>query len=208
MILHSYDRMYLPDVADNLGAMMDCGVNRFGLTPSEMFSRFIAAGFAYYIEIGSPRYLSGLSGIEIAEMTTGLSAGEDLAVFPGAEYWAGWALAHLQWESGLSFSDLVLFGMDIDSVLAMYNPYHEADISKFVTDALELIRMRRDARPSRLKAIRKAAGITQEELSERTGVPLRTIRSYEQESRSLQKAEAGSLLAICSVLHCRPDALQ
>ncbi len=52
----------------------------------------------------------------------------------------------------------------------------------------------------RLKRIRKAAGLAQEALSARSGVPLRNIRAYEQGRIPLDKAASGSLRAICSVI--------
>ena len=206
-MIHAYNKLYLETVMGNLGVMMDYGVNTLSLTPLEMFSKFISSGIAGYIERAHPRFLAGLSGVELALMATGREQVKDFFIYPGPEYWAGWALAYLQWETGYSFGELALCGMDIDTVLGMYHPYHEADITKFAADASEIVERHRSERPARLKAVRKAAGLTQQELSDRTGVPLRTIRSYEQNSRSLQRAEAGALQSICRALGCRMEAL-
>ena len=201
-----YDKIYLEGVMDSLGAMMDYGVNSLHLTPAEMFSKFISSGIAGYIEHGHPRYLAGLSGVELALIATGMEPDGDF-VYPGEEYWAGWALAYLQWQTGRPFGSLALCGMDIDTVLGMYHPYHEADITKFALDASRIIERNLAARGSRLKAVRRAVGLTQQELSALSGVPLRTIRSYEQLSRSLQRAEAGTLQDLSRALGCPAQAL-
>ena len=164
-----------------------------------MYSRFISSGIASLIENGHPRYLAGLSGVEMAIMATGKEAEADFRVFPGPEYWAGWALAYLQWETCRTFSELSLKGLDIDKVIHMYHPYHEADISKFASDAKKILEQ---GSRSRLKTIRKASGLTQESLSAKSDVSLRAIRSYEQNSRSLLKAEAETLLKLSGALGC------
>jgi len=205
---YKYDRLYLEDVMGNLGAMMDYGVHGLGYSASGLYSRFISSGLAALVEKGHPRYLSGVSGIEMAQFATGESAdGRDFTVFPGPEYWAGWAVAYLQWESGRSFAEMSLLGMDIDTVIAMYHPYHEADITKFSEDARNLMDRKEKSLPSRLSVLRKAAGMTQEDLAAKSGVALRTIRSYEQSSRSLLKAETGTLMRLCSAIHCPLDYL-
>ena len=56
---------------------------------------------------------------------------------------------------------------------------------------------------SKLQEIRKANGLTQNELAERISVKPQTIRSYEQGWRNLNKAEFSILLKICNVLGCK-----
>ena len=206
-MIHAYDRLYLDDVMTNLGVMMDYGVNSLGFRPCEILSKFISSGVAAQIEKGHPRYLSGFSGIELACLATGLSGSESGLVYPGPEYWAGWAIAYLQWESGYSFSTLEMYGFGIEDVISMYNPYHEADISKFYDEALARIRQKQSCETSRLKLLRKAARLSQEALAQKIGVPVRTIRSYEQNSRSITKAESGILYKISRALGCPIESL-
>lgn len=119
------------------------------------------------------------------------------------EYWSGWSLAYLQWYSGYTFIQIER-ALPLSEILSMYNPYHEADISKFAEDSLSIIKKRMsEDRSSRLKEIRKSSGITQKQLSEMSGISLRTIRSYEQSSRSLDRAEFGRLKLLSQCLHCK-----
>ena len=49
----------------------------------------------------------------------------------GPEYWAGWVLAYYQWLSRRSFAYMQRKGLGADTVVSMYHPLHEADLSKF-----------------------------------------------------------------------------
>ena len=57
----------------------------------------------------------------------------------------------------------------------------------------------------RLQAFRKAKGFTQTELAEKTGINYRIIQAYEQDQRSLSRAEAIRVLRICKALGCNLD---
>ena len=59
-----------------------------------------------------------------------------------------------------------------------------------------------DKEESRLKRIRRSCGLTQEELSELSTVPLSTIRAYERKAKDIKKAQADILLRLCGVLKC------
>ena len=55
-----------------------------------------------------------------------------------------------------------------------------------------------------LQELRKAAGLSQQELAEALGMPCRTYGSYEREERSINLKLAA---AICNVLKCTPNDL-
>lgn len=210
MMTHAYDKTYLYDAMDNLGFMLDYGVNACGFSLEQFYMRFLASPAALAFAMGHPRYLAGLSGIELAHLVlrqTGAQAQEALPFYPAersAEFWTGWALAYLQWYYGKDFNTLASRGIDATFLLQRYPVLHEADLS--VT--LQLTDSIMDAkRPSQLKRIRKAAGLTQEELALRTGISLRMIRAYEQQSQSLEKAEYRTLSTLSQVLGCSPVAI-
>ena len=55
---------------------------------------------------------------------------------------------------------------------------------------------------NKLKEIRIKKGISQKELSEKTGISLKAISSYEQGSRDLIKASFENIIKISKALKC------
>lgn len=53
---------------------------------------------------------------------------------------------------------------------------------------------------NRLKELRQAKGFTQAQLSDLTGVSLRTLQKYESGERDLLKAEVGAVIALADAL--------
>lgn len=60
---------------------------------------------------------------------------------------------------------------------------------------------------SKLKEARERAGLTQKELSERSGVNLRTIQDYEQGRKSINKAQGLSLYRLADALNVTIEEL-
>ena len=87
----------------------------------------------------------------------------------------------------------------------MYSPYHEMDISHFCGKMAELYNLRKKI--SNLKMIRQTAGFSQKELSEISGVPLRTIQQYEQGQKNINSAKAETVLKLAKVLECSAEDL-
>ncbi|MCM1335898.1 MAG: helix-turn-helix domain-containing protein [Eubacterium sp.] len=54
----------------------------------------------------------------------------------------------------------------------------------------------------KLKALRKAAGLSQAQLGEMTGLNFRTLQHYEQGTKDLNAAKLQTLLKLCNVLGC------
>lgn len=203
-MIRAYDETYLPGAMQNLGVMLDYAVTCCGTDPADYYARFLASRASAQFAAGHPRYLAGMSGIELAlcvlEQTGRVPPGkpyytEDRSPF----FWAGWILAYIQWYFGLSFSSLAACGIDTDTLLGWYPTLHEADVSKTISLVTPMLEARM---PSALKAIRKAAGFTQETLAQRSGVSLRMIRAYEQQTQPMEKAEYQTLAAIAQVLGC------
>ena len=87
----------------------------------------------------------------------------------------------------------------------MYYTLHEADITKFADIVDEIIR--KYFKDTNLKRIRTSYGCTQAELSERSGVSLRSIQMYEQRNKDINKASAEALYRISKVLGCTVEDL-
>ena len=208
-MMNAYPETYVADAQDTLGVMLDYGTRICNLSPRDFYSRFLSLPLAEAFGTGHPRFVAGLSGIELGMRVlsqTGHPCTEETEYrFPFEQpefYWAGWFLAYLQWYTGLSFASIDRGGLSIEKVLELYHPLHEADISKCVEVALTYLH-----KGNPLKAIRKATGLSQEALATLSGVSLRMIRAYEQGTQDLSRAESQTLLRLSHTLHCSPERL-
>lgn len=136
--MHAYIEPYLKDVMRNLGVMSHFCINEYGLTPEQFSVLFSKSLVAEQISNGNPRFLTGMSGKEMADMMMEESKEQSNAttstdmyhVTP--EYWAGWVMAYYQWFTAKSFAQMFADGKTYDKVLKMYHPMHEADLAKVV----------------------------------------------------------------------------
>ena len=209
---NAYSELYLDDAMNNLGDMVEFAVCDLGFDPDEFFGWFISSGIASRFEKGNPKYITGMSGFELAEAVldaTNVACERREPSHPeskGQEYWAGWILAYYQWETGKRFEDIVKDGLTLSTVLSMYI-LHEADESKFVESANEIIARNRQNRKTRLYEIRKARGFTQQQLSEASGVTLRMIQLYEQRQNDISKAQVTVVINLARALGCEVEDL-
>ena len=203
----AYNELYLDDAMNNLGDMIDFATRDLGYDPDEFFGWFISSGIASKFETGNPKYITGMSGFELAETVLSLTNISYKKQEPsyidskGREYWSGWILAYYQWETNMRFEDMVKNGLTLSTVFSMYI-LHEADVSKFVESANNIIEHNKAIRTSRLKTIRNARGFTQQELSDYSGVSLRMIQLYEQKQNEIGKAQVRVVLRLAKALGC------
>ena len=212
MMMTAYNELYLDDAMNNLGDMVDFAVRDLGFNPDEFFGWFISSGISSKFEKGNPKYIAGMSGYELAEAVlneTNVSYNKKDPSYgdnKGREYWSGWILAYYQWITNKRFEDLVKDGLNLSTVFSMYI-LHEADESKFVESANELIARNKENKKSKLHNIRKARGFTQQELSKFSGVSLRMIQLYEQKQNDISKAQVGYVINLAKVLGCDVEDL-
>ena len=62
-------------------------------------------------------------------------------------------------------------------------------------------------RETELKRARMSINITQEELSKKSGVSLRSIQMYEERNRNINRASFETLYRLSKALYCRPENL-
>lgn len=204
----AYAETYLEDVMDNLAVMLDFAVNTCAYPIAEFYSWFLHSGVSDLIAEGRIRYLTGLSGIELADSVAsriGVLLPEHDEYCPEScspEYWCGWALAYVQWYTGKSFRYLDRYGVNALLMLSLYDPLHEADLSKLLDVILHRLETARNDAESPVSIFRKQAGMTQVQLAERAGVSLRMIRAYEQKAQDISKAEAATVLNLSRALRC------
>jgi Predicted transcriptional regulators len=211
-MIHAYNEMYLDNAMENLGDMFDYAVNDCGYDGDKFLELFLFSGIADEFGNGNPKYIAGLSGPELARKVIASTNGKRITTPPSQtinkspEYWAGWTLAWYQWHSGKSFSLLFRYGLTISWSLQRYSTLHEADLTKFAQIADELIQNAPE-QMTNLGRIRKARGFSQRELSERSGVGLRSIQLYEQRKNDINKAQVVALVALAKTLKCRIEDL-
>ncbi|MEG1826083.1 MAG: helix-turn-helix transcriptional regulator [Gordonibacter sp.] len=210
--MHAYDKAYVYDAMEILGEAFDFAACAQNLGTQRFFDLFVQTGVADAFGGGSPRYVAGVSGIELVLMV-GEQAGAPLAV-PLAtrhasldrtpEYWSGWILAYVQWRSGRTFASLGA-AVRVEDLLRLYKPLHEASEDR-AADEIEALIDGGD-RLVRLKTIRQARGMTQLQLAEAAGASLRAIQQYEQRVKNIDKAAGIKLYALAQALGCKMEDL-
>lgn len=209
-MIRAYDKVYLEKARIALGRMLDFAVYDLKYDISDFFDLFIQSGVSAKFESGDFSVLVGMSGVELAYEVLEHSKIECEHIRPNyttdrsEEYWAGWALAYYQWETAMTFTEIVHY-VPIKEIVALYSPYHEMDIRQFVDKMNELYKA---AKPeTNLKLLRQKAELSQRELAELSGIPVRTIQQYEQMQKNINKAQAEYLVALSKVLCCDVEAL-
>ena len=206
----AYDKVYLEKARTALGRMLDFAVYELEYSLSDFFALFLSSGVAERFGQGDFTLLVGKSGIELAYEVleqAGVSYQRVPARYAAdrsAEYWTGWALAYYQWETALSFEEIVQC-VPITDICVMYSPYHEMNIQQFVDRMNAYYRAMQPE--TNLKRMRIQAGLSQRELAEASGVPLRTIQQYEQRQKNINKAQVEYLLMLAQALCCKVEEL-
>ena len=207
---HAYQEIYRSKAQATLGDAFDYAVNTCGLNGTTFTKLFCASTVSRRMENGEPAYVAGKSGTEIVleviseTMGKSLSAESHEHMGRSREYWIGWAAAYYQWHSGRKYSDIFKV-IPFEVMQKMYYTLHEADITKFVEIADQL--MKDHFKETNLKRIRTAYGCTQAELAKRSGVSLRSIQMYEQKNKDINKASVETVYSLAKVLGCTIEDL-
>ena len=171
---------------------------------------FIDCGIARYFGMGDPKYTVGKSGYEIADEVIFRSTGSYTDIKPNyvfektPEYWAGWAVAYYEWCTATPF-ERIEQNVPISTIREMYNPFHEADITRFVS-AIDSM-MERHRETSRLARLRAYANLSQKALAQRSGVSVRMIEQYEQGRKQISHASSATVYQLSLALGCRMEDL-
>lgn len=209
-MIHAYDENMRSKAQATLGTAFGFSAAETGYLPQDFLGMFIESGLARRFGSGDPAIVMGLSGIELAlrvmEETVGIHRPLRLRFRDrgSKEYWIGWSLAYYQWETGLTFKEIA-DAVPMDVMEDLYYAYHEMDVRSFVARMDELYR---SAHPeTNLRRLRLSVGLTQGELAELSGVPVRTIQQYEQRRKDVNKAQFVSIMALSQALCCQPEQL-
>ncbi len=207
---HAYSKLYLSDAKKSLGTMVDYAVHDCEYNVDWMIELFMKSGYAKQFEKGSPVVVGGMSGIELARKIIEKIYKQEIEVEATQpvdktpEYWAGWALADYQWYSGYRFED-IFEKIKMSEIINMYHPYHEMSIEHFY-EAMDK-KMDRITGETKLKKVREATGLSQNELAKKSGVRLRSIQMYEQRKNDIDKAQGHTLYKLSVALGCDMEDL-
>ena len=208
--MSAYHEIYLNSAMSRLGEMFDFAINDFGISRDDFPGMFAMSSVSRRIEVGEPRFLVGMSGVELAcEVileTTGITPVVDPepCYFRTPDHWCGRTLSYYQWLRAMKFRD-IFREIPYDDIYASYRTLHEADITKFVDIADE--RIRKNKKETNLKIIRTTYGYSQRDLSRMSGVSLRSIQMYEQRRKDINKGQADTVMSLSRALGCRMEDL-
>ena len=202
-MINAYSEHYLDSAMDNLGEAFDYAISCCKIDADLFLSIFISSGFAARFEVCEPKIVAGMSGTELAIEV--LFEGGFQQDFPpvktsysySREYWCGWILAYCQWKTARPFANIRRY-ISMHDILTLYGTLHEASEDRFMDVFYDCVCESRF--PTRLQEQRKIAGLTQRELSEQTGINLRTLQQYENCSKDINRAAAETLFALSRVL--------
>ncbi|MBQ7043638.1 MAG: helix-turn-helix transcriptional regulator [Clostridia bacterium] len=209
-MMYAYDEMYLNDATRNLGEAFDYAAMVLNIPMDDFLDMFIVSGIADQFAAGVPKFVSGLSGTELVwEVLSRTGKNIDMPASQteydySPEYWCGWILAFYQWNTGKSFREIRKY-LPMKEIYKLYPTLHEASEEKFVDIANSILE--RKNLPTKLQTVRKAIGLSQKELSEKSGVTLRMIQQYEQRAKDINKATASNLFALARALGCKAEDL-
>ena len=205
--MNAYDEIYLDDAMETLGSAVEFATLFCGVDGQEFIDLFITGGIAHEFGRGNVKYISGMSGIELARLILekcGKKA-SDVNELPyidyPPEYWVGWILAYYQWYTGKPF-DAICKKISYDTMSKLYGVLHEADPSKAVTVFDEI--MKQDSETN-LARLRKERGLSQSALAAAAGVSIRSVQLYEQRQTDINNAQYNHLKALSGVLGCNVE---
>ena len=207
-MIYAYDKVYLRIAQRNLGEMLSYAVYDLGYELEDYYKRFLQSEYSMRFSKGDLFVITGMSGAELAIRV--LDIPDDDIIMPSyntaksQEYWTGWILAYYQWESNKPF-DLLDKEITISKIRNMYNPYHEMDISAAILKMREL--SQNAWVDTYLKKLRQRAGLSQSQLAEETGIPVKTIQQYEQRRKDINKAQVEYVIRLSKALCCEPQEI-
>lgn len=212
-MIYAYDKNMVDSAQSLLGSMLDYSVYGLKYSVSDFYQLFLDSNYARGIEKGNSKIIMGTSGTELCYDILGsmeldknnIEEFENHAIAGRSrEYWTGWALAYYQWNTSFSFDEINSVSK-VDDIIRMYPKYHEMDINHFVDKMNELYKEKYP--DTRLKTMRKTVGISQRDLSEMTGIPLKTIQQYEQRQKDINHAKVDYLIKLSRAMSCDIELL-
>lgn len=211
MVARAYPEIYMNDFTECFGNMFQYTDRDLGITINNFYDMFLQSRISSGIEAGDPKYLLGMSGVEMARAVIYEKTGtyynikDSLYEDRGISYWMGMALGYYQWYRNVQFKVIDALGLTIDVLRDMY-VLHEADFEKFVFSADSITGL--DKGKGKIMAnLRKSRKLSQRDLADASRVPLRMIQLYEQGQNDISKANVDYVMRIAGALDVRIDSI-
>lgn len=215
----AYNKILLDEVKNNFGAMLDCGINALGFESKAFYNMFLTSKMSKRINSGDCYIISTLGGVELAELIVNHAMNNSRYVHvkrasdsefntrlnnaivhkESKEYWAGSVIAEYAWEKNMSYQELNRY-IGIEEVVSLYDSFGDVDYLMVSIRIDEMIKGKKTI--SNLKVRREKVGLSQRDLANATGIPVRTIQQYEQRQKRINKASAEYLVKMSTVLKC------
>lgn len=201
-MIHAYNEQYLSTLQEKLAAMFELGVLKENIEINDFANRFLASPVCRAFETADPVFVLGKSANELVGIILDKEPlNIEVNSYASPEYWVGYVLAYVQWYLNKPFA-VLLKALPCDKLLNNYFPYHEMDLSQSVDLFLSRLPVH-----CPLKELRTNKKLSQAQLSILSGIPLRTIKAYEQGSVDISKAQAETLYALAQTLGCTIEDL-
>ncbi len=215
----AYNRSYLENVKSNLGAMLDCGINTLEFGPRDFYNMFLDSDMSDKINRGDAYSICTLGGVELAEYVVCFAMNNSKYIHVkkasdpafnqhlndaiinvnSKEYWAGTVIAEYAWEKNMSYQELDGY-ISVEEVIGLYKDFANADSLVINIRLDEMLNAKKKV--AKLKLRREMLGLSQSELAQQSGIPLRTLQQYEQRRKNINNAKAVYLVDLASVLRC------
>lgn len=208
-MIHAYDEVYLDDAMETLGGAVEYATLFCNIDGQEFIDLFVASDISAEFGRGNVKYISGMSGIELARLILEKCGKKvaDIEELPyidyPPEYWIGWILAYYQWHTGKSFSTICR-KITYQSMNDLYGVLHEADPSKAVSVFDDIMK---NSGETNLARLRKNKGLSQSQLAKAANISVRSIQLYEQRQTDINNAQHNHLKTLSKVLGCTIDDL-
>ena len=206
LLMSAFNEVYLQDAKTNLAICFDYAINDCKIDQNDFLSMFLNSEYSKFFEIGHPWIVSGTSGVELARliiskyMPNTAFIERELSMHKSKEYWALYYLAEYQWKTGRRFKD-IFYRVSLSEIIDMYHPYHEMDITHFISE-LDRRYLERSV-ATKLKEQRENSNLSQSQLAKLSGVNIRNIQLYEQRVNDINKAQGITLRNLAMILHCQ-----
>ncbi len=200
-MIRAYNEIYLSNVYRNLGSLFDIASNLEDMDIDQFAGLFSTSSVARGIESGSPRYLAGMSPQAMFEEITNRRIIGRMPPSRGSDAeWTGYIAAYSQWHCGCTFKEM-FSAVSAARMMSLRDTTHGDAMGavSIIIDTMNPVTV--------LKRLREERGISQSELALYSGVPIRSIRAYEQGTVDLCKAQGDTLYSLSRVLGCPVDVL-